>query len=169
MEDWLRSLGFIHYTQAFLDNGYDELEICKEIGKEDLDAIGVRNFKDRTDILNAVERLKQSGTAVYFVLEGDGNSEPLQAQPERDTYSPLSLKMMLLDKLEEDKIDLTASPYSRPVRIKNCPFVFLSVIASFENLFEECFTILIRNNSAEAKGSPRFYQTPTIKYWLMYT
>lgn len=118
VEDWLRSLGFIHYTQAFLDNGYDELEICKEIGKEDLDAIGVTNFKDRTDIKNAVERLKQSGTAVYFVLEAEGGPrEPLQAQPERDTYPPLSLKMMLLDKLEEDKIDLTCAPYSHPVSV----------------------------------------------------
>ena len=70
VEDWLRSLGFIHYTQAFLDNGYDELEICKEIGKEDLDAIGVRNFKDRTDILNAVERLKQSGNPIFvFIIQ----------------------------------------------------------------------------------------------------
>lgn len=117
MEDWLRSLGLIHYTQPFLDNGYDELEICKEIGKEDLDAIGVRNFKDRTDILNAVDRLKQSGTAVYFVLEGGDSSEPPQAQPERDTYPPVSLKMMLYDKLEEDKIDLTCAPYSHPVSI----------------------------------------------------
>lgn len=119
MEDWLRSLGFIHYTQAFLDNGYDELEICKEIGKEDLDAIGVKNFKDRTDILNAVQRLKQSGTAVYFVLEAEGgqSSEPLQSQPERETYTPVSLKMMLLDKLLEDKIDLTCAPYSCEVSV----------------------------------------------------
>jgi len=115
VEDWLRSLGFIHYTQAFLDNGYDELEICKEIGKEDLDAIGVRNFKDRTDILNAVARLKQAGTAVYFVLEGNDESEQLQAQPERETYPPIQFKMMLRDKLEEDKIDLTSFPYSLQV------------------------------------------------------
>lgn len=115
VEDWLRSLGFIHYTQAFLDNGYDELDICKEIGKEDLDAIGVRNFKDRTDILNAVERLKQSGTAVYFVLEGNADSESLAAQPERESYPPIQLKMMLRDKLEEDKIDLTTLPYTLPV------------------------------------------------------
>lgn len=125
VEDWLRSLGFIHYTQSFLDNGYDELEICKEIGKEDLDAIGVRNFKDRTDILNAVDRLKLGGTLVYFELEGDDSSEPLQAQPERDTYPPVSLKMMLFDKLEEDKIDLTSAPYSHPVSIYNFQLVFL--------------------------------------------
>lgn len=117
VEDWLRSLGFIHYTQAFLDNGYDELEICKEIGKEDLDAIGVRNFKDRTDILSAVTRLKQAGTAVYFVLEGNDGGEQLPAQPERETYPPIQLKMMLRDKLEEDKIDLSSFPYSRPVSV----------------------------------------------------
>ena len=69
VEDWLRSLGLIQYTQAFLDNGYDELDICKEIGEEDLDAIGVRNIKDRVDILGAVNRLKQSGTAVYVAEE----------------------------------------------------------------------------------------------------
>ena len=126
VEDWLRSLGFIHYTQAFLDNGYDELEICKEIGKEDLDAIGVRNFKDRTDILNAVEKLKQSGTAVYFVLEGNAaERELLPAQPERESYPPIQLKMMLRDKLEEDRIDLTSFPYSRPVSIFQLFFIYL--------------------------------------------
>ena len=127
VEDWLRSLGFIHYTQAFLDNGYDELDICKEIGKEDLDAIGVRNFKDRTDILNAVERLKQSGTAVYFVLEGNADSESLAAQPERESYPPIQLKMMLRDKLEEDKIDLTALPYTLPV--STCWFILLFIFS----------------------------------------
>ena len=127
VEDWLRSLGFIHYTQAFLDNGYDELDICKEIGKEDLDAIGVRNFKDRTDILNAVERLKQSGTAVYFVLEGNADSESLAAQPERESYPPIQLKMMLRDKLEEDKIDLTALPYTLPV--STCWFILLVIFS----------------------------------------
>lgn len=132
MEDWLRSLGFIHYTQAFLDNGYDELEICKEIGKEDLDAIGVRNVKDRTDILNAVARLKQAGTAVYFVLEAGNEGDHLQAQPERETYPPIQLKMMLRDKLEEDKIDLTSSPYSRPVRVFFFSFFFLII---FKKLF----------------------------------
>ena len=37
VEDWLRSLGLIQYTQSFLDNGYDELDICKEMGEEDYD------------------------------------------------------------------------------------------------------------------------------------
>ena len=114
VEDWLRSLGLITYTEAFIENGYDELDICKEIGDEDLDAIGVVNSKDRTDILNSVARLKQSGTAVYFVLEGQGNYLPPQVQP-RERFDKLKLKMMLHEKLEAQKISLTDSPYTNPV------------------------------------------------------
>lgn len=116
VEDWLRSLGLITYTEAFIDNGYDELDICKEIGEEDLDAIGVANSRDRTDILNSVARLKQSGTAVYFVLEaGDtGNYLPPQVQP-RERYDKLKLKMLLHEKLAAQKISLADSPYTNPV------------------------------------------------------
>ncbi|KAJ7363403.1 Sterile alpha motif [Desmophyllum pertusum] len=156
VEDWLRSLGFIHYTQAFLDNGYDELEICKEIGKEDLDAIGVRNFKDRTDILNAVDRLKQAGTAVYFVLEAEGNSEPLQAQPERDTYPPVSLKLMLYDKLEEDKIDLSCAPYSHPDGSEGSLETLVTIYADkFYTYEEDVLTALrtLRLRQAEKEGT----------------
>ncbi|KXJ24427.1 Sterile alpha motif domain-containing protein 5 [Exaiptasia diaphana] len=113
VEDWLRSLGLIQYTQAFLDNGYDELDICKEMGEEDLDAIGVRNTRDRVDILSAVNRLKQSGTAVYFVLE-DSTQQPTpnsNAQA-REKILPLKLKMFLHDTLEEDNIKLSDYPYT---------------------------------------------------------
>ena len=43
VDEWLRSLGLLNYVQAFIDNGYDDLDICKQIGDEDLDAIGVIN------------------------------------------------------------------------------------------------------------------------------
>ena len=71
IEDWLRSLNLVHYTQAFLDNGYDDLEICKQIGHPDLDAIGVTKESHREDILNAVAELHQQSATphVYFVLE----------------------------------------------------------------------------------------------------
>ena len=96
-------------------SGYDELDICKEIGDEDLDAIGVVNPRDRTDILNSVARLKQSGTAVYFVLEdGGGNYIPPQVQP-RERHDKLKLKMLLHEKLVAQKISLADSPYTNPV------------------------------------------------------
>ncbi|GAB1604803.1 SAM and SH3 domain-containing protein 1-like isoform X6 [Argonauta hians] len=72
--DWLRSLSLVHYTQAFLDNGYDDLEICKQIGDPDLDAIGVFKQEHRQRILDAVRILReQGGTAVYFTLEKPNN------------------------------------------------------------------------------------------------
>ena len=68
--EWLRSLELVQYTQDFLDNGYDDLEICKQIGEADLDAIGVTTEGHRKEILDAVLTLKQQGgTSVYFTLE----------------------------------------------------------------------------------------------------
>ena len=75
MEEWLRSLGLVHYTQAFLDNGYDDLEVCKQIGCPDMDAIGVDDPGDRANVLAAVKLLlEEGGTRVYFTLEPDYQS-----------------------------------------------------------------------------------------------
>lgn len=68
--EWLRSMRLGQYADSFIDNGYDDLEICKQIGDADLDAIGVTNISHREIILRAVRRLLQEGgTAVYFTLE----------------------------------------------------------------------------------------------------
>lgn len=68
--DWLRTLGLPQYAESFVDNGYDDLEICKQIGEPDLDAIGVTDPKHRNRVLQAVRvLLEQGGTAVYFTLE----------------------------------------------------------------------------------------------------
>jgi hypothetical protein len=76
VEEWLRSLNLVHYTQAFLDNGYDDLEICKQIGDPDLDAIGVDEESHRKDILKAVQVLREKGgTHVYFILENPDYQE----------------------------------------------------------------------------------------------
>lgn len=70
VENWLRTLDLVYYTQAFVDNGYDDLEICKQIGEDDLNAIGVVDEADRELVLRAVQTLKEhGGTAVYFTLE----------------------------------------------------------------------------------------------------
>ncbi|XP_005111179.2 uncharacterized protein LOC101859605, partial [Aplysia californica] len=70
VEDWLRSVNLVQYTQSFMDNGYDDLEVCKQIGEDDLDAIGVSKEEHRERLLRAVKVLKEEGgTAVYFTLE----------------------------------------------------------------------------------------------------
>lgn len=70
VSEWLRSLRLVQYSDSFIDNGYDDLEICKQIGDPDLDAIGVENPSHREIIHRAVRRLVQEGgTSVYFTLE----------------------------------------------------------------------------------------------------
>ncbi|KAF7995336.1 hypothetical protein HCN44_006443 [Aphidius gifuensis] len=68
--EWLRSLHLGQYSESFIDNGYDDLEICKQIGDPDLDAIGVFNQNHRGRLLQSVKTLREEGAAsVYFTLE----------------------------------------------------------------------------------------------------
>lgn len=68
--EWLRSLHLGQYAESFIDNGYDDLEICKQVGDPDLDAIGVFNPIHRSRLLQSVRTLREEGAAsVYFTLE----------------------------------------------------------------------------------------------------
>lgn len=143
VEEWLRPLNLEHYTQAFLDNGYDDLEVCKQIGEPDLDAIGVLDPGHRKDILDAVGLLRdQAGSAVYFTLENpDYASYGHSSQPgfrvevggaselrrpdsqvslgDRKsilTYPQLQMTVLLRERLTEDDVKLNEQPYSDEVR-----------------------------------------------------
>ncbi|XP_005883872.1 PREDICTED: sterile alpha motif domain-containing protein 5 [Myotis brandtii] len=35
--EWLKALQLPQYAESFVDNGYDDLEVCKQIGDPDLD------------------------------------------------------------------------------------------------------------------------------------
>ncbi|XP_049276726.1 sterile alpha motif domain-containing protein 5 isoform X3 [Anopheles funestus] len=117
--EWLRALGLGQYAESFLDNGYDDLEICKQVGDPDLDAIGVQNPAHRSKLLKSVRLLREKGAAsVYFQLNDpksllSDNSDSL----ERDS-SPLmlsELEALLQEQLKADGVCLTAHPYSTPV------------------------------------------------------
>ena len=70
VEEWLRSIHMGQYSNSFIDNGYDDLEICKQISAPDLDAIGVVLPGHRNAILVAVSQLREEGAAsVYFTVE----------------------------------------------------------------------------------------------------
>ncbi|XP_055617392.1 uncharacterized protein LOC129762854 [Toxorhynchites rutilus septentrionalis] len=116
--EWLRALGLGQYAESFLDNGYDDLEICKQVGDPDLDAIGVQNPQHRSKLLKSVRLLREKGAAsVYFQLNDpksllSDNSDSL----ERDN-SPLmlnELEALLQEQLKGDGVCLTAHPYSTP-------------------------------------------------------
>lgn len=70
---WLSKLHLAQYVESFLDNGYDDLEVCKQIGEPDLDAIGVRIQYHRHRLLTAVQALKEEdkrkAPGYYFTLE----------------------------------------------------------------------------------------------------
>ncbi|XP_071335402.1 SAM and SH3 domain-containing protein 1a isoform X2 [Trachinotus anak] len=71
--EWLKTLQLAQYVESFVDNGYDDLEVCKQIGDPDLDAIGVYIPHHRQRIHEAVRRLKEeakeTASGLYFTLE----------------------------------------------------------------------------------------------------
>uniref|UniRef100_A0A3Q3ARR7 Sterile alpha motif domain-containing protein 5 n=1 Tax=Kryptolebias marmoratus TaxID=37003 RepID=A0A3Q3ARR7_KRYMA len=71
--EWLKTLQLSQYVESFVDNGYDDLEVCKQIGDPDLDAIGVYIPNHRQRIHDAVRRLKEeakeTASGLYFTLE----------------------------------------------------------------------------------------------------
>ncbi|XP_072221424.1 SAM and SH3 domain-containing protein 1 isoform X2 [Leuresthes tenuis] len=81
---WLSKLHLAQYMESFLDNGYDDLEVCKQIGEPDLDAIGVRIQYHRHRLLTAVQVLKEGdkkqAPGYYFTLE------PVDTSASRHTF-----------------------------------------------------------------------------------
>lgn len=71
--EWLSKLHLAHYVESFIDNGYDDLEVCKQIGEPDLDAIGVHIEYHRHRLLAAVQKLRdedcRKAPGYYFTLE----------------------------------------------------------------------------------------------------
>ncbi|XP_051252378.1 LOW QUALITY PROTEIN: SAM and SH3 domain-containing protein 1 [Dicentrarchus labrax] len=71
--EWLSKLHLAQYVESFIDNGYDDLEVCKQIGEPDLDAIGVNIEYHRDRLLTAVQTLKDEdkgkAPSYYFTLE----------------------------------------------------------------------------------------------------
>lgn len=141
--EWLRSLQLGQYAESFLDNGYDDLEICKQVGDPDLDAIGVLNPSHRARLLQSVRTLREEGAAsVYFTLEesqaiqeeAKGSRSPSSAEdctPQAarfvDEYEEgkaelvripkIQLKMLIREKLAHDRIRLSSQPYSTSVSL----------------------------------------------------
>ncbi|KAM8810349.1 SAM and SH3 domain-containing protein 1 [Eudromia elegans] len=123
--EWLRALRLSQYAESFVDNGYDDLEVCKQIGEPDLDAIGVAVPQHRRRIHEAVRRLREAdetAAGLYFTLEPLPPPPPAAGRCARRppgpraagllAYPKLKLKIMIRDKLVRDGIDLSKPPYS---------------------------------------------------------
>ncbi|XP_059049679.1 uncharacterized protein LOC131844738 isoform X4 [Achroia grisella] len=137
--EWLRSLHLGQYSESFIDNGYDDLEICKQVGEPDLDAIGVLNPTHRQRLLHSIRSLREEGAAaVYFTLEEAAAArdtcrceeetrkeqatvaiEPAKYADEYEEGKAelvkiprLQLKRLLRERLAQDGIRLSLQPYS---------------------------------------------------------
>ncbi|XP_050343234.1 uncharacterized protein LOC126768881 isoform X5 [Nymphalis io] len=137
--EWLRSLHLGQYSESFIDNGYDDLEICKQVGEPDLDAIGVLNPAHRQRLLHSVRVLREEGAAaVYFTLEEAAAARDscrceeetrkeqatVSVEPAKyaDEYEEgkaelvkiprIQLKRLLRERLAQDGIRLSLQPYS---------------------------------------------------------
>ncbi|XP_048829789.1 LOW QUALITY PROTEIN: SAM and SH3 domain-containing protein 1 [Brienomyrus brachyistius] len=81
VNEWLKTLQLGQYSESFFDNGYDDLEVCKQIGDPDLDAIGVFIPTHRQRIREAVGRLKEedkdAAAGLYFTLEPLATTEDI--------------------------------------------------------------------------------------------
>ena len=87
---WLNFLQVGEYTNRFLDNGYDDLETVKQIGTEDLRAIGVDNQEDEEVILLSVKVLREQGGAWVYLLAGEqdmmSSSDQQSSSSSLDTF-----------------------------------------------------------------------------------
>lgn len=59
VEELLRRIDLPEYTMAFARNGYEDIELFKEIEPSDLDYLGIMTPDHRTRILAAVQLLHQ--------------------------------------------------------------------------------------------------------------
>jgi hypothetical protein len=115
--EWLKALGLSQYASSFLDNGYDDLEICKQVGDPDLDAIGVENPSHRHRLLKSVRQLREKGAAsVYFQINDPSLLDPDGLERLDSSNEILTeLDRIIMEQLESDGVCLTAHPYSSPV------------------------------------------------------
>lgn len=56
--NWLDDLNLTHLFDKFIENGYEDLELCMKIGESDLNAIGIQDLRERISLLQAVRQLQ---------------------------------------------------------------------------------------------------------------
>ena len=117
VEQWLSSLGLREYTQVFIDNGYDDFELCKNLKESDLDLMGITVPVVKAEILNSTSALTQikspNASHVYFTVEPNywvppsaPNDDPMvEFHPSRTLPTLLKASVPIVSR--KDKEDVT--------------------------------------------------------------
>ena len=81
LDKWLKRIRMGKYKDEFVDNGYDTPELCANLSKEDLDAMGVTNkhhrgtlFTQARKLLELVDKDSYLATADRDEQDGDNTS-----------------------------------------------------------------------------------------------
>ena len=114
---WLRSLQLDNYFESFIDNGYDDLDVCQMIGAADLEAIGVWRDVDKSTLLQAVRvlRVNEDTAPVYFTLE-----------EMQDNAKPDNERRVMMDAIEETPSPKLAGGSKRASLGRHCKVTFVS-------------------------------------------
>ena len=64
VEEWLKRIGMSDYTEGFVDNGYETVELVAKMKAEDLDAVGVKSKKDRGILFMQARMLLEETTGI---------------------------------------------------------------------------------------------------------
>ncbi|CAH2004679.1 unnamed protein product [Acanthoscelides obtectus] len=75
VEDLLKRIGLQEYTSVFVLNGYEDLELFKEIEPSDLDYLGIVNVDHRAKILSAVQLLHDLDSGSEADAAGGSSSD----------------------------------------------------------------------------------------------
>ena len=122
VSEWLHFLQLGHYSRAFIDNGYDDLETVKRIGPEDLDAIGVASVHHRAFLLDAVRVLREQGAAwVYLLLGARSPPNHPHAAAEWDNHDRVSASSGIASAnswLEEPELSGSSCDQDPPLRAR---------------------------------------------------
>ena len=95
VDEWLETFGLGSYLNDFIDNGYEKRELCANLKPDELDAIGVKDKKHRTLLLDQAKLLLLSNgsgnhdgvTPQNYSEPWEGNkdyTEPWQQKPAGD-------------------------------------------------------------------------------------
>ena len=60
MRELLTKLGLEQYVETFIDNGFDDIDIVRQIDEDDLMVMGISSKEDRYDILDTIYILNKA-------------------------------------------------------------------------------------------------------------
>ncbi len=80
-EKWLKKIGMGKYKQSFLDNGYDTPDLCANLSKEDLDAVGVTNKHHRSTLFTQARKLLKLVDKDRYLASMEGEVDGEESTP----------------------------------------------------------------------------------------